>query len=245
MTAEPAVANQVDQEHRPLNDEERAEIRARFAQRITEDGKPVDNIFSERQMRLLSDSLYASWRGPGEGRPFVAMANVGLFYGIHKPPVVPDVLVSLDVRLPSEIWPKHYRSYLVWEYEKAPDVVVEIVSNTTGGELDEKLKLYALVDVPYYVVYDPALLLKRKALLVFEKLRREYVERPDALMPDVGLGLWVQPGVYQDMEAPWLRWMDAEGQILLTGAERAEVERERAERLAAKLRELGLDPEAL
>ncbi len=35
----------------------------------------MNNLFPERQMRLLVDSLYASWREPGEGRPFVAMAN--------------------------------------------------------------------------------------------------------------------------------------------------------------------------
>ena len=65
---------------------------------ITEDDTPVDNMFSEKQMRLLTHTLYASWPGPGDGRPFVAMANVGLFFAIHAPPLVPDVLVSLDVQ---------------------------------------------------------------------------------------------------------------------------------------------------
>ena len=48
----------------------------------------------------------------------------------------------------------------------------------------------------------------------------------------------------------WLRWWDRDGNLLLTGAERAEQEkqraeqeRQRAERLAAKLRELGVDPD--
>jgi hypothetical protein len=44
---------------------------------VTEDDTPVDNIFSEKQQRLLTEPLYNSWSGPGEGRPFVAMANVG------------------------------------------------------------------------------------------------------------------------------------------------------------------------
>jgi len=42
---------------------------------ITEDGTPVDNIYVERQYRLLTDPLYSSWSGPGEGRPFVALTN--------------------------------------------------------------------------------------------------------------------------------------------------------------------------
>jgi hypothetical protein len=33
--------------------------------------------------------------------------------------------------------------------------------------------------------------------------------------------------------------------MILTGAERAKIERQRAERLAAKLRELGIDPDRL
>ena len=53
---------------------------------VTEDDTPADNIFSEKQQRLLTEPLYSSWAGPGQGRPFVAMANVGLFYAIRKPP---------------------------------------------------------------------------------------------------------------------------------------------------------------
>ena len=48
----------------------------------------------------------------------------------------------------------------------------------------------------------------------------------------------------------WLRWCDSQGQVIPTGAEgqeverrRAEVERQRADRLAEKLRELGINPD--
>ena len=44
---------------------------------------------------------------------------------------------------------------------------------------------------------------------------------------------------------PWLRWWDDVGNLLLTGEERAEQEKQRAERMAAKLRELGIDPETV
>jgi len=46
---------------------------------ITEDDEPVDNVFSEKQQRLLTGPLYSSWSGPGEGRKFLACANVGVF----------------------------------------------------------------------------------------------------------------------------------------------------------------------
>ncbi|HBB32029.1 MAG TPA: hypothetical protein DDZ80_10905 [Cyanobacteria bacterium UBA8803] len=51
---------------------------------------------------------------------------------------------------------------------------------------------------------------------------------------------------------PWLRWWDREGNLLLTGEERAEQERQRAERaerenarLREQLRALGIQPETL
>jgi hypothetical protein len=102
-----------------------------------DDGKPVDNRYSERQMRLLTHPLNTTWRDTNGGRPFVAMANVGVFFAVRKPPIVPDVLLSVDVSLPEDINVrlKHTLAYLVWEYGKVPDVAVEIVSNTQGGEL--------------------------------------------------------------------------------------------------------------
>jgi hypothetical protein len=64
----------------------------------------------------------------------------------------------------------------------------------------------------------------------------------------VALGLW--QGRYHQAEATWLRWWDLQGNLLLTGSERAaqaltqlQQERERAERMAARLRELGIEPE--
>ena len=51
-------------------------------------------------------------------------------------------------------------------------------------------------------------------------------------------------------QLPWLRWWDSLGNLLLTGVERAEAERQRAEkaeqenaRLREQLRALGVDPD--
>ncbi len=106
---------------------------------VTEDDTPVDNLFSEKQMRLLADSLYNGWVGPSDGRPFAVMANVGLYYALRTPALVPDLLLSLGVTAPDDPAPKENRSYFVWEYGKAPDLVVEIVSNRKGNELGDKL----------------------------------------------------------------------------------------------------------
>jgi hypothetical protein len=55
----------------------------------------------------------------------------------------------------------------------------------------------------------------------------------------VELGIW--QGSYKNVELPWLRWWDEQGNLLLTGEERAEQEKQRAERLAAQLQALGVE----
>jgi len=77
---------------------------------ITEDGKPVDNLPSEKNQRLLTEALYSSWAGPGEGRVFLAAANVGIFRSTHQPAVVPDMFLSLDVQVAEDWWEKQNRS---------------------------------------------------------------------------------------------------------------------------------------
>jgi hypothetical protein len=88
-----------------------------YEQFITEDDTPVDNIYSERQHRLLTDALHASWKAPDE-QPHLAATDVGLYYAIGEAAIVPDVMVSLGVR-PSPDWrEKKNRSYFVWVYGK-------------------------------------------------------------------------------------------------------------------------------
>ncbi len=238
----------IDPEHPPLTEEEIAFFHAEMAQLVTEDDAPMDNIFSEKQQRLLTEPLYTSWNN--DGRSFVAMANVGLFYTMARPPLVPDVLLSLDVQLPDEVWSKHHRAYFTWIYGKPPEVVIEIVSNREGGELEHKRTLYAQIGVLYYAVFDSSQALKQGVLQTFELLRRSYIERANAWFPEIGLGLTLWSGEYEGLQADWLRWCYEDSALVPTGAERAEQERNRAEqeysraeRMAAQLRALGIEPE--
>jgi Uma2 family endonuclease len=225
---------------------------------VTEDDEPVDNIFSEKQQRLLTETLFTSWdRGPDEKRSFVALANVGLFYAVNEPAIVPDVMVSVDVQLPDELWEKKHRSYFMWEYGKPPEIVVEVVSNRKGRELVEKQRLYARLGITYYIVFDPDQQLKKEQLHVFERRDSGYGRRQSTWLPVLGLGQVLWEGEYEGQHEVWLRWCDQAGNLLLTGAEgieqerqhaererqRAEQERQRSERLAAQLRAAGLDPE--
>ncbi len=211
---------------------------------VTEDDTPVDNIFSEKQQRLLTEPLFSSWSPEGEGRTFVVLANVGLFYSVRQPPFVPDMMLSLDVELPGDVHPKPYRSYFLWEYGKPPDVVIEVVSNREGGETTDKLDGYARIGVKYYVIYDPDRLLIDPALRAFRLEVGDYREMSEPIwLPRVGLGLQEWHGRFEDMDNTWLRWVDKQGRPIPTGAERADREQARADRLAKQLRRLGAEPE--
>ena len=209
---------------------------------ITEDDRPVDSIYDERKEYLLVAPLYESWSGPGEGRNFIAMGNVGLFAVPKNPAIVPDALLSLDVQLPSNLRDKRHRSYFVWEFAKPPDVVIEVVSNLEGEELGKKLKIYARMGISYYVVWDPLKLLGEQRLWPFALDGRSYTPRESCNFPELGLGMQIWHGTIRGTEDDWLRWTDAEGKFIPTGGERAEQERQRAETLAAQLRALGAEP---
>ncbi|MBX7210628.1 MAG: Uma2 family endonuclease [Verrucomicrobiaceae bacterium] len=224
---------------------------------ITEDDTPVDNLFSEKQMRLLTESIHTSWK---PGFPFVAMANVGVYVALNRPAIVPDVLVTTEVEPLQDAMKKDHRSYFTWMYGgKVPDVVIEIVSNTKGGELSTKKRDYHHIGVPWYAVFDPAHHLTENTLTIFERQRADYVTSNQPAFEGIGLGVTLWTGEYEGMTETWLRWTDRDGKMLLTGKEsteaearraaaetkRAAAEAGRAARFAAKLRELGVDPEGL
>ena len=210
---------------------------------VTEDDTPVDNWFSEKQRRLLTHPLYASWQGPGEGRPFIAASAVGVFRSPLEPPLVPDVFLSLDVQLPQDWWSKPNRVYAIWEYKKPPDIVIEVVSNRVGGEAGGKLDRYASFGVPCYVIFDPHDHLKSGMLSAFERNAAGlYAPCSLAPLPVAGLSLKLWRGVFEGREDTWLRWHDDSGELILTGAERAERAEERIERLTAQLRAHGIVP---
>ncbi len=206
---------------------------------VTEDDVPVDNFASEKQQRLLTEPLYTSWPGPPPSpdpddvhskRTFVAAANVGVFVRPKDPPVVPDVLLSLDVSLAEDLWKKENRTYFIWEMGKPPDVVIEIVSNREGGELGTKRNKYARMGVPYYVVWDPQGIYGEPPLRAFSKHGSAFYSVMNTLVfLDIGLSLVVWEGSFEDLHRVWLRWADAEGNLLPTGAEKAQLEGKRAD----------------
>lgn len=260
MTTQAPILPEIDPNQPPP-----PEYLPKYDQLITEDDAPVDNFFSEKQQRLLTEPIYSAALHTVLGRPILAAANVGLFFGEHEPAIVPDVLLSLDVQLAEDLWPKENRSYFVWRFAKPPDVVVEIVSNKEGGEADRKQWRYSRLGIGYYIILDPMEYLQNGVLQIYELRARTYVPLERPWLPDVGLGVTLWHGVYEEQPGVWLRWCDEQGVVVPTGAERAEQERQRAEqehqraeqerqraeqehqraeRLAARLRALGVDPDA-
>jgi Uma2 family endonuclease len=214
------------------------ELRPRVHELITEDDAPVDNMFSAMQQRLLVEPLYSSWRGGDAARRFIATSNVGLFAADRNPATVPDTFLSFDVELPADLWEKGHRSYFYWLYGKPPEIAIEIVSNTKGGELSRKLVEYARLRIFYYVVFDPVGRYGSEPLRIFELSPRGYHEIDERWIEPLGLGLTIWRGVFEQREDRWLRWADRDGQVILTGAEGLALEQQRAEeavRLAARI----------
>ena len=206
---------------------------------LTEDDEPLDNLFSEKQQRLLVESLYSSWKPIDaeneSNRAFFAAANVGLYFSVNQPPLVPDMFISLDVEMPTDLDLNAHRSYFVWEFGKVPDVAVEIVSNRKGNELTRKLQDYARIGITYYVVLDPYGNLSENVLQVYELgFGKRLRLKSDAVLTETGLEARLWQGDFEGLTGEWLRWYDVEtGNLILTG-------KETAEKMAQKLRDLGV-----
>lgn len=238
---------------------------------VIEDDTPVDNFQSEKQQRLLVEPLYSSKALP---QPFLAAANVGLFYKLKGDPIVPDLLLSLGVQCAEDFSPRQNRSYFVWEFGKVPEVCIEIISNAEGDELTlsqksrqkgkttTKKEIYAQIGIRYYVVFDP-LRQTQGSDAMNGALLRVWSISPDGYpeitpvfgltevgqmvwLSTVGLGLTLWEGQFEEnVKRLWLRWCDREGQVIPTGAERADAAEQKAQQLAERLQAMGLNPEDL
>ena len=162
-------------------------------------------------------------------------------------------------------------SYVVWLEGVSPLLVVELLSPGTEAEdlgqtLREvnkpptKWEVYErILRVPYYVVFDRYTNNFRTFSLVATRYQELSLPEQRLWLEDIGLGLGLWSGSYQETQGLWLRWYDATGNWIPTANERAQLEshradfereradfeRQRAERLAARLRELNIDPDQL
>ena len=187
---------------------------------VLSDGMPVESVCAQAIGRMLCEILYGSWQ---PGAPFLAVSNVGLFYRTGTPAIVPDVMVKMDSPPRGDFFKTNYNNgFFTWD-RGVPEIAIEVVLKTDGGETTDKVRIYETAGVPNYVVWDPAGFQSDREIRYWGSSSSGLVETeiPEVL-PRVGLGLRAWEGVYDGDSGRWLRWFDAQGEMLLTKGEVAE-----------------------
>ena len=205
------------------------------------DGKPMaDNTLQFRYIVTIQgglDSVFAN-------DPNVFVAGDLLWYPVEGEPEIraaPDVLVAFGR-------PKGDRgSYLQWEEGGiAPQVVFEVLSpGNRHTEMIKKFRFYERYGVEEYYVYDPD-----------DGELAGYLRQNGTLQDIEEMNGWVSPRLKVRFELVnvELHLYGPDGRRFATYVEltqqreqervEKEKERQRAERLAAQLRALGVEPEA-
>ena len=156
------------------------------------------------------------------------------------------------------------RSYTPHTEGTIPQIVIEFLSATYGEEYSVEFRQRVgkwffyeqIIKVPRYVIFRA----NTAHLEVYSLGSQRYeAEEPDNngrfWIPGLNLFLGIWEGTHESRTGYWLRWWNAEGELLLWSEERAEQERlraederlradreyDRAERLAEKLRQAGIE----
>ena len=158
----------------------------------------------------------------------------------------------LVVGVPPTLDGKARHSYVMWKEFIAPVIALEFVSGDGSEERDKtafngKFWIYEqALRIPFYGIYEVEKGVIEMCHLVDGTYRPmmpneagRYVIEPLG----VQLGIW--HGVFLDLDLPWMRWWDAQGQLLPTSSERAESAEADAKLFAEKLRQFKVSPEML
>lgn len=184
------------------------------------------------------------------GQQAIVLADQFLYYvqGFPKLRVAPDVMVILSVA------PGARDSYKMWEEGQIPAVVFEMTSERTRTQDEtEKKHLYEGLEIPEYWQFDP------KGEWISEQLRGYRLENDvytpitDQRIAPLGLRLEVDVALiafYREDTGEKLLAPDELASALRQetlarqqAEEQLEQEKQRADRLAARLRALGEDPD--
>jgi Uma2 family endonuclease len=189
-----------------------------------------------RQIILLLQCLELWW---GNRQDFYADGNLKISYSPRQPKPEefpdPDFFVVLNVeRKPRSSW-------VVWEEDgKYPNIIIELLTDITSA-IDQGLKKQIYQDVfrtPEYFWFNPSNLELSGFILVGGTYK--------PIEPNQQGWLWSQQlNLYLGIHDNQLRYFTKEGLIILTLEEFAEQEKQKSQILAAKLRELGVDPDTI
>jgi len=200
------------------------------------DEPPLETELHLEQIMLLLKCLKWLWRNRND---FYAAGNLTIYYSPNQLKSEffrgPDFFVVLDTER------KTRKSWVVWEEDgKYPNLILEILSPSTADtDKDFKKKIYQdTFRTPDYFWFDPY----SQEFAGFHLVDGKY----QPLEPNHQGHLWSQQlglsiGIHQGL----LRFFTPEGQLVPTPEETAERATQKAERLAAKLRELNIDPDTI
>jgi Uma2 family endonuclease len=166
------------------------------------------------QMQLLIDPLRLYW---AERSDVYVGGNMLIYFSLEQVRRQdfrgPDFFAVLGV-------PKRERkSWVVWQEGKGPDVVIELLSESTAAQdKGEKKDIYQdRLRVPEYFGFDPftaecAGFALRNS--IYEPLMEDGQGR--LISQCLGLALLRWEGIYHDVQTHWLRWATLAGVLLPT-----------------------------
>lgn len=238
------------------------------------DGTFVKNFQEHPQSLMLTDSIGTTLERIHPDGQYAIGQDCGIYWRETDPPEqgaeAPDwfYVPNVPPRLLGEI----RRSYVLWREFIAPTIALEFASGDGKTEHDQTPLSYGgstarpgkfwvyerIMRIPYYGIFfvnSGELELYQLVGVRYQQMTPNERGHYPILPMEVELGVW--EGTYQNQTQRWLRWWDAEGNLLLTGSERAMLAEQRAElaeqraetaeekaaRLAERLREMGINPD--
>jgi Uma2 family endonuclease len=212
------------------------------------DGTFVKNFQEHPQSLILTDSIGQILQQRHPDRQYAIGQDCGIYWRETEPAeqgaeapdwfYVPNVPPNLDGQI--------RRSYVLWREHIAPLIALEFASGNGDEERDRtplsrtdegvvtkpgKFWVYERVmRIPYYGIYQ----VNNGRLEVYRLIDGYYQllelnQRGHFPIAPLGVELGLWQGSYQNQTMLWLRWWDEEGNLLLIGDERAQLERLRGE----------------
>ncbi|MBD2362846.1 Uma2 family endonuclease [Anabaena minutissima FACHB-250] len=217
------------------------------------DDTPVDNELQNLIPNLLLAILSVVW---SDRQDWFFGVDMGIYYLPTAPrkSIVPDGFLSLGVERRRQ--QRGRLSYVLWEENWIPPIlVVEVVSQTYGGEYDTKMSKYLDLGVLYYVIYNPDHWQRdnHAPFEVYKQIDDEFILRSQERfwIPELQLAIGVDVGIYGDWEREWLFWFNQDGERFPSPDERVEQAQQQAQQaqqeledLRNRLKQRGIDPDS-
>lgn len=196
---------------------------------LLEEGKePMETTQHKAQMELLIDPLRL-WLDK-QNRGYVN-GNIPIYFSERQLKTedvkCPDVFVVLGACY------RERRTWVVWEEQKTPDVVIELLSDSTKN-VDKNGKKWVYqnkLKAPEYFWFDP-FNAEDWAGFTLQNGIYQPIE-PDTqnrlLSQRLGLALVRWHGINQHTKTIWLRWATLEGELLPTPQENAMMAEQKAQ----------------